>query len=234
MMTITEENQAEVLALVAGKSRREVEKVVVGFSSPRKKDVPDRITPIRVQKTGDSIAHSPADAGSALPLFAPQAYSEPKEQRQKVSFSVSNLVAEKLEYAKGLLSSKYPEGVGLEAVLDEVLECLLDSRCPKRRNARRVLRQAKKTQSSSPTKGIPIAVRDAVYARDGHRCSFRGVGNKRCTSTWDLEIDHTTPRTHGGRNEIENLRVLCRAHNLHEACRVLGKDVVEKHLPSPG
>jgi hypothetical protein len=45
---------------------------------------------------------------------------------------------------------------------------------------------------------------------------------KRCGSTWRLELDHVIPVALGGETSVENLRVLCRAHNQYKAERVLG------------
>jgi hypothetical protein len=45
-----------------------------------------------------------------------------------------------------------------------------------------------------------------------------GSDGKRCNSTWDLEIHHDgTPYAHGGGHDINNLKLLCAAHNILEA-----------------
>ena len=54
------------------------------------------------------------------------------------------------------------------------------------------------------------------------RCSFVGANGKRCNSTWDLEIDHVIPYARGGGNTPDNLRLLCRRHNMHEAGKMYG------------
>ena len=60
---------------------------------------------------------------------------------------------------------------------------------------------------------IPPSVRNAVLARDGHRCAAPG-----CRSTRFLEIHHIQPRARGGGNDPGNLVTLCAAcHRLvHE------------------
>lgn len=51
---------------------------------------------------------------------------------------------------------------------------------------------------------------------DGHRCG----------ETRGLQFDHIVPIAQGGTTSESNLRMLCAAHNRHEADRLLGKDNV--------
>ena len=82
-------------------------------------------------------------------------------------------------------------------------------------------------QPAKPTKRIPRATHDEVMIRDSHRCNYVGGNGRRCTATHDLQIDHIRPRALGGTHEPQNLRVLCGAHNRHEARRILGDQVCE-------
>ncbi len=76
---------------------------------------------------------------------------------------------------------------------------------------------------------IPAAVRDNVFKRDGGKCTFIGKDNKRCNSTWGLEIDHIKPFARGGGNTRENLRLLCGRHNRLAAEKVYGKGFMKGH-----
>ena len=76
-------------------------------------------------------------------------------------------------------------------------------------------------------RGIPKSLRRLVWERDGARCTFVGTDGHRCEETRRLEIDHVTPLALGGATAPENLRLLCRAHNQHEAERVLGREHVQ-------
>ena len=53
---------------------------------------------------------------------------------------------------------------------------------------------------------IPVAIRRAVYERDGFACLF-------CESTDRLTLDHIIHYSAGGPDTIENLRTLCRSCN---------------------
>lgn len=60
---------------------------------------------------------------------------------------------------------------------------------------------------------IPAALRQAIYARDGHRC----LG---CGSVEGLTLDHIVPWSWGGPDTEENLRVLCRPCNSSKGARL--------------
>ncbi len=70
---------------------------------------------------------------------------------------------------------------------------------------------------------IAAAVRRKVWARDGGRCVYQGPGGVRCQARKFLELDHIRPRSIGGADVVENLRLLCRAHNDSERRRILGE-----------
>jgi 5-methylcytosine-specific restriction endonuclease McrA len=74
---------------------------------------------------------------------------------------------------------------------------------------------------------IPIAVRDEVFVRDGGQCAFTTSDGTRCGARKALEIDHIRPMAMGGGNEATNLRLLCAAHNLRAAERMLGRHVMQ-------
>lgn len=56
-------------------------------------------------------------------------------------------------------------------------------------------------------------VRRYVFQRD-RVCQHKNRDGSICGSKFQLEVDHVHPRFAGGSNEIENLRLLCRVHNI--------------------
>ncbi len=64
-------------------------------------------------------------------------------------------------------------------------------------------------------KPIPPWTRTAVFARDGYRC-------RRCNTVHDLQIDHVTPVSWGGGNELSNLQTLCGRCNRRKGNRYRG------------
>jgi hypothetical protein len=70
---------------------------------------------------------------------------------------------------------------------------------------------------------IPSSVRRHVVARDGERCSFVAPDGRRCHERGWLEFHHEQPRARGGPATNENIRILCRAHNMLRAERDFGR-----------
>jgi len=64
---------------------------------------------------------------------------------------------------------------------------------------------------------IPAAVKRAVWIRDGGRCTFEN-----CGSSHYLQYDHRFPFALGGAHTVENLRLLCAAHNRSAAQDAFG------------
>jgi hypothetical protein len=149
-----------------------------------------------------------------------------REVRVELRFSIREESQGKLREAQRLLSGKYPRGVSLEELFEELLESYLERRAGGRRASgvkRTGGKSARACDGGAGSRYVPESVRREVYRRDGGECSYVGVEGKRCGSRWDLEIDHIEPHALGGRSEVRNLRLLCRAHNAYRAERTFGK-----------
>ena len=137
-----------------------------------------------------------------------------------------------MKEAQRVLSTKHPTGASLEVLFDELLEAYLDKKSPTRRQARRAKRglYPKRSAGDCTRRHIPAATRDRVFIRDGERCTYVGVNGERCGCTQGLQIDHINPYGMGGSNELENLRLLCGAHNRLAAEQAYGRDKIKRFL----
>ncbi len=85
---------------------------------------------------------------------------------------------------------------------------------------------------------IPAAVRRAVWARDGGRCTWPIDTGGRCGSSHRLQLDHIQPRAQGGEATEANLRLLCAAHNRLAARQSFGAPCMDRYTrekaPRPG
>jgi 5-methylcytosine-specific restriction endonuclease McrA len=67
---------------------------------------------------------------------------------------------------------------------------------------------SKNPRPSKNQRSVIASVKRAVYAQSEGFCQYPG-----CQSTYALEIDHCRPIALNGSSTLENLQVLCRAHN---------------------
>ncbi len=136
----------------------------------------------------------------------------------------------KLEAARDALSHSHP-GAGLEEVLETGLDLLLE-RSAKRKGLVKKPRKTPPRPSSDP-EYVPAHVRRAVWQRDGGKCQWPLASGGVCGSTRRLELDHTIARARGGPPTTDNLRCLCRAHNLIAARHVFGDAWMDRFTTNP-
>ncbi len=173
----------------------------------------------------------PESASASTPTTTPSTPPTPTAPRTRLAplaptrFDFRTTLDEQtlaeLREAAELLSHVIPNG-DLGLVLARLVrEGLQQVR--KQRRAETNKPRASRAESEGATPAhIPEHVIRAVYARDKGSCTFRAADGHVCGSRWRVEIDHVTPRSRGGQSTLDNLRLLCRAHNQHEAERVLG------------
>jgi hypothetical protein len=146
-----------------------------------------------------------------------------------VHVTVSRRFLKKLEAARDSLSHSHP-GAGIEEILEAGLDLLLD------RDAKRKALVTKPRSSPRPSSDpdhIPAHVRRAVWERDGGRCQWKLGSGGICGSTRRVELDHRIPRARGGPPTVDNLRCLCRAHNLLAAREVFGDACMDPYARNP-
>jgi hypothetical protein len=240
-------NSAELIAAATHKTKSQIEDLLAErFPRP---DVPTLVTAIAptaaagrdvqesVCENGEQHAPghvgSPADDRVVSPLAAPASSPAPGQvespaprpkitplapQRFSWQLTVSGSTNDKLKYAQALLGHVVPNGEVAE-VLDRALDALIEQL------EKRIFAAGSRTRpgrDSSDPHHVPAAVKHDVWVRDGGRCAFVSEKGHRCESRTRLEYDQVEPVARGGRSAVENIRLLCRAHNQHEAERAFG------------
>lgn len=72
----------------------------------------------------------------------------------------------------------------------------------------------------TPRVFIPLATQRYILNKAKRCCEYISpMTGEKCQSQYQLQLDHKIPLARGGGNHPENLRVLCRTHNLAEARR---------------
>ncbi|WP_242346695.1 HNH endonuclease, partial [Anaeromyxobacter terrae] len=186
----------------------------------------------------DARSTSPAtrEVESERPRRRPETVAV-TESHWSLRVTLDRACKEDLETLRCLLSHKIPDG-DLAAVLREAIRCGIEKH-GKRKGAVAAERKTKRpepTAATSPeaTSTIPAIVRRAVWKRDSGRCAWVGPDGCRCSSRWKLELDHIQPAALGGPSTIDNLRLVCRAHNLLHAERIFGREHMERFRGTPG
>ena len=153
---------------------------------------------------------------SRIAILSPERYS--------LQVTLPGATHDKLRRAQELLGHAVPSG-DIAQVLDRALDALL-GRLEKRKFG--LAERPRVSREAATTRCIPARVRRAVYERDGGQCVFVHEDGRRCASRNRLEFDHVLPVARGGRTTAANLRLLCRAHNLHAAERAFGRDFMQR------
>jgi hypothetical protein len=244
---LNDENAAELLAEARGKSRRELEKLLaIRFPRP---DVPSSIealgaTPtlaLDVEASGGRLSSSGPSRGFACPETGTEAPTarggepcgdsrsrvEPlSAERYRVEFTASAALRAKLEQARELTSHALPNG-DLALVFERALDELIERELKRRVGAGKPRRGVKLRPGS---RHVPLAVAKQVWERDGSQCTFVDPAGRRCQERRFLTLEHCHPFSLGGAPTVENLCLLCKAHNAHAARRVFGDAFVESRL----
>jgi 5-methylcytosine-specific restriction endonuclease McrA len=235
---LNEENAPTILERVRGASHRAVQKLICEYRPPVA--LRDQIRPVRVAMAARDVDRLMFERECAQSV--PEEWRQPMriEEKLYVQFVADEALVAKFEQAKALLCGRC-SGMSFADVLDVLVTEFLDRRSPTARHERREAKKEKEVSTSnvgskdkkvctpnvgSKKRNIPAAVKDEVYVRDGGQCTFTGPDETRCESRKGLEIDHIVPVAAGGTNDIDNLRLLCPAHNLRAAEQALGERVM--------
>lgn len=147
-----------------------------------------------------------------------------KDESVRFELTLTKEQWKKLNQTRDILSNSLPNGSNwnnlIECLCDGVIskkdkEALKKTRTPKtsRPKSTESDLNIRQNQKTSDRKAIPKSIQREVFARD-KCCQFQSkiVGHK-CSTTWNLTLDHIQPVWAGGKNSADNLRVLCASHN---------------------
>ena len=150
-------------------------------------------------------------------------------ERYRVEFTASAELHAKLERLQALMRSAVPDGdlaTLIDLAITEKIERLEAQRFGRVKAPRKSLAETDTTRAS---RHIPAPVRRAVHERDEGRCTYVDARGKRCAARERLEFHHRRPFARGGEHSLENLVLVCRAHNALLAELDYGKEKVARH-----
>jgi 5-methylcytosine-specific restriction endonuclease McrA len=211
---LTGDNAAALLGEARGKSRRQIEQLIARWF-PRP-DVPPSLTPVNADPLACSRAGEPIH-GRLEPL---------SPTRLRVEFTAPAELYKKVERARELLSHAVPSG-DLGELFERALDALIEQETRKRFGTGK----ARKVRKLKPgSRHVPVEIERAVWERDKAPCTFVDGEGRRCAERRFLTIEHRTPHARKGPPTLENLCLLCSAHNLENARQVFGESHIEAKL----
>jgi hypothetical protein len=244
---LTAENRPELLAAAAGKSKRQVEELLVRYF-PRP-DVPSSVRKLPAAETLPEHSHAtvpaPSDASAvALVASLPSAGASPPSpsarrpvvsplapDRYEIRFTASGQTREKLCLAQDLLRHAIPTG-DLAEVIDRALTALLEDLARKKFGATKRPRASRGTAPGG--RDIAAKVQRAVWLRDHGACAFVSKSGRRCNERAFIEFHHVDPHGIGGEATVENIELRCRAHNAYEGVLFYGHGRPAERRTRPG
>jgi hypothetical protein len=131
------------------------------------------------------------------------------------------------------LSHALPSG-DLGALVECAVDALIEQETRKRfgpRTASGAVKARKARELKPGSRHVPVETERAVWERDNSQCTFvDGEGRRRCAERRFLTLEHRTPFALGGPPTLENLCLLCSAHNLENARQVFGEPHIETKI----
>jgi 5-methylcytosine-specific restriction endonuclease McrA len=164
---------------------------------------------------------------------APEKVSYVTDKRVQLQVGMSEEQILRLRRIQDLESQRQKRAVSLEETLDVLMQEYLGRRDPVKKASRAVARKGlparmsrdiqtrASTQSNQkqPLKREPISavLKHAVMHKYQGRCGhMHPKTGERCRQRRWLEVHHIQPVSHGGRNELTNLILLCSSHHRAE------------------
>ena len=176
-------------------------------SVAKKEEVISKIVGVPISKAREILSTPPS-----RPSYSPKSEVLPK---LKVSKKILKLLNE-LQDLTGEDQTKLLE-VALEDKLKQVKKCEL-----------KAIRRPSPIQGTR-SRYISQVIKRKIRRRAGYTCEHVSMHRGRCTETRNLEFDHyIIPYSKGGKNTLENLRLVCKNHNTRQFILDFGAKSLEK------
>jgi hypothetical protein len=148
-------------------------------------------------------------------------------QLSRLHITVDNELLQLLEASKDAFAHSFPSGRAADVIKHGLRVAL--AQYDKRLG---VVEKPLKAPRPSRTNHIPAHVKREVLRRaGGRRCEWVLPSGERCDCRRKLEFDHIEALALGGKSTLENVRLLCRSHNLLAARQVFGDELMDRYAP---
>jgi hypothetical protein len=163
-----------------------------------------------------------------VPPEPPRDEIEPLDAKlSRLHITVDRELLQLLEAAKEAFAHSFPSGRAADVIKHGLRVALAQH--DKRLG---LVEKPLKEPRPSRTNHIPAHVKREVLRRaGGRRCEWILPSGERCDCRRKLEFDHVRALALGGTSTLENVRLLCRSHNLLAARQVFGDTLMDSYAP---
>lgn len=214
------------------RARRQLSAACASIDAPSK---PAHVTPMAAPPAMVAV-NSSIEARSAIALETPRpaASSKPlRPGRYKLELTAGRALHDKLVQLQELLRHQVPDG-NLAVIVERAVDVLLEQTMKKRFGRTRSPQKRRSAQKRRVrSRYVPRAVVREVHERDAGRCTFVSADGKRCSERGFLELHHHEPFARGGETSVDNLKLVCRAHNALFAERDYGRTFMRSKQTRP-
>lgn len=138
-----------------------------------------------------------------------------KDESVRLEITLTKVQWAKFNQAKELISNSLPNG-SWDQVIESMSDFVIlkkDKATPKKERASNTMISEVKASGKIVRSAIPKSIQRAVIVRDTC-CQYQSkITGHKCSSSWNLNLDHIKPFWAGGTNTVDNLRVFCASHN---------------------
>lgn len=173
-----------------------------------------------------------------LMRLLPNTVSSPKihkrrvsEDTIRVSLNIPDRVMEKMKRLQDLWAHSNPSMDYIEIIEKSIDETLKRMDPLLKKIHRSVARDVARARDKKRLNYYSVQTRQELWKKADSSCEFVDEQtDRRCSSRFALEIDHSTPLAMGGTNDISNLRLLCQVHNGLMARRWFGDEKIDREI----
>ncbi|WP_413944677.1 HNH endonuclease [Bdellovibrio sp. HCB-162] len=206
-MVVPVETKKEILNELIGKSYQDSEVLVAKALNIEIKQAP-------------KIQHQADESVRFEVSLSKDQWQKMEEMRSLLSHSLPNgswdeileFVADKVIQQKTRRASKAPEELKTSNLNKKIKANTSERKNISEMNSLK-LDSKKQSEVFSQREYIPAPLRRMIFQRDQCCQHVDKTTGKKCTSKWQLQVDHIQPVWAEGTNEKENLQLLCAAHN---------------------
>ncbi len=222
------EEKERIISEVSGKSARETERILLGFSTQIEPHVlREKITPLTPTRTQLTFYVGPeimADIKRVQELKGELSL----EEILKASLS---LYLERTDPARKAVKVNSFQSASVTELALKPTENLPEPSANASELAFKPVEalpeQSPNTSESHSSRYNPVSLLQALHRRSGSRCEFISLKTGlRCEGRFRLQVEHKIPFSHGGHTTIGNCYLFCRTHNLLAEAEVFGNERV--------